>query len=443
MTSVQDGPTPDVDAAAPSKEDVQRRIEEILAESKQQDDTSSRRTRAILITVLILLLLLLCGVGGFLYRLLNPSAGTTAKEAAGITWIRSIYGWGPAANQQFVNPNDAAVGPGGTIWVADPNGSRVEKFRPDGSFIGFVNGSRFTGEPFRQPSRLAVDPDGILYVADIANASLTIMDGNRKLVATPIPGLTCVDVSDTMVVIGSRSGFAILDKDGNVKTIVGTKGTGDMQFDTVGGVAIDSARKVIYVVDTYNNRLSAWDYNGKRKWMVVTGNPGNKVKLEGGASLVTTSSAPAALQVPSDVTVDANGRPIVLDSFGFQIAAFDPKNGDFIGSWGAYGDKDGQFMYPSTINYDQARDWFTVADTSNRRVQIIRIAGSSTQSSGVLSGFQRLISGPLRALWPCLVLLLLLIIAIVVNRWRRNRRNREEEVEEGSTEDAEPLADEV
>ena len=52
-------------------------------------------------------------------------------------------------------------------------------------------------------------------------------------------------------------------------------------------------------------------------------------------------------------------------------------------------------------------------------------------------------SGPLRALWPCLVLLLLLIIAIVVNRWRRNRRNREEEVEEGSTEDAEPLADEV
>lgn len=416
-----------------SKAEAQRRVAEILAsqEDSGKGPDRTRRTRTLLVIVLVLLLLLLCGIGVFTYRLLVPQAdlgaGTdTGNDATnGIVWIRSIYGIGPAADQLFVNPNDAVTGSDGTIWIADPGGYRVVGVRGDGSLVNVIQGDKQTGEPFRTAARLAVDSDGVLYIVDRANQMLTLMDGQTKLTSSSIPGITCVDANDTIVVVGSDSGFAILDKDGNVQTITGTRGRGDDQFDSVGGVAIDSASETIYVVDTYNNRLSAWDYAGTRKWMVQLGNPGNDVQLQGGGSLETTSAAPAGLQLPTDVTVDGNGRPMVLDAFDFTISAFQPADGTFVGKWGGYGDKDGQFMYPSGFDYDPAADWFTVADTGNLRAQIIRIEGTAPGgTAAVRSGLTRFMSGPARALWPCLTLLPLLLLLLLLARFNKRRKER-------------------
>jgi len=424
MTDVRDDALTENDATALAKEEAQRRIEEIMS-GGSGEVAKSRRTRAILIVVLLLLLLSICGAGVFLYRLLSPSAGADDADLAGITWIRSIYGYGEAKEQQFTNPNDATTGPDGTIWIADPGNSQVVGFRGDGTYVDRIAGSTQTGEPFRVPSRIAVDADGILYLVDRANETLTIMDGTRKLAAANIPGVTAVDVNDSMVVAGSNAGFAILDKDGNVKTIVGTRGKGEDQFDVVGGVAIDSAAQTIYVVDTYNNRLSAWDYAGKRKWIVPLGNAANQVKLEGGQSLATTSTAAAQLQLPTDVTVDGRGRPVVLDGFDFTLSVFDSNGGAFIEKWGTFGDQDGQFMYPAGFNYDASKDWFVVADTSNQRAQIIRIQGTGAEGmAGIRSWLNRLLSGPARALWPCLALLPLLLLVFLVRRWR-NRSKQE------------------
>jgi hypothetical protein len=435
MTPTDNSPSPGTDAAsaAATREEAQRRLEELLARRAEGDtkDDSSRRRRAVLVIVLVLLLLLLCGVGAFLYRLLAPGAGgggatDGGADSAGITWVRSIYGFGPAANQLFANPNDAATGPDGTIWVSDPANSRVVGFRGDGTFVRLIQGDKVTGEPFRLPSRLAVDPDGLIYIVDRANEALTIMDGDTKLVGTNIPGITAIDTDEEIVVLGSQAGFAITDKDGNVLTLVGTKGSGEDQFDSVGGVAIDSETQTIYVVDTYNNRLSAWDYSGAQKWIVLMGNPANNVQLQGGGSLETSSSAEAGLQLPTDVTVDGKGRPVVLDAFDFSLSAFSPTNGGFVGKWGAYGDRDGQFMYPSGFDYDITKDWFTVADTQNLRAQVIRIPGSGAEgAAGVRSWLSRLMAGPARALWPCCVLLPLLLLLLLLGRWRKRRKERD------------------
>ena len=112
---------------------------------------------------------------------------------------------------------------------------------------------------------------------------------------------------------------------------------------------------------------------------------------------------------------------IIVEESITGVMAFDPKSGAFIGSWGAPGEKDGQFMYPSTVSYDATKDWFVVADTSNRRAEIIRLPGSGKEGSGVVSALNRLLAGPLRALWPCLALLPLILIALLVRRWRRRR----------------------
>lgn len=419
-----------------TREEAQRRVEELLARSEGKDrvDDRTRRTRAALAAMLVILLLLLCGIGVFVYRLLVPTAesdvnGTGETATEGIIWIRSIYGFGSDATQLFMNPNDAVTTPDGTIWITDPGNYRVVGFRGDGTFVDVIEGNKLTGEPFRIPGRVGADPDGLLYVVDKANQALTIMDGNTKLVSTNIPGITCVDADDEIIVVGSVSGFAILDKDGNVQEIFGTRGKGDDQFDTVSGVALDPAARMIYVLDTYNNRLSAWTYDGERTWITQLGNPGNDVALQGGSSLETTSSVPAALQIPTDVTVDGNGRPTVLDAFDFTISAFDPDTGEFIDKWGTHGSDDGQFMYPTGFDYDADKDWFTVADTQNLRAQIVRIDGTSPGGlTDVQSGFSRFMSGPARALWPCLTLLPLILILLAASRWRRRRVDRLERV---------------
>jgi sugar lactone lactonase YvrE len=364
-----------------------------------------------------------------LFRLLSPqsdaknSALQGSEDTGGIIWVRSIYGSGQTAKQMFVNPNGVATGPDGTIWVSDPAGVRVAGFRSDGTFVREIKGSRETGNPYRVPSQIAVDSGGIMYIADRPNEALTIMDGQNRLAQAKIPGLSSVAVDDEIIVVGSKSGFAILDKDGNVKKIVGTKGAGADQFDVVGGVALDSSTKTIYVVDTYNNRLSAWDYTGKQKWIVTTGNPANDTVLKGGTSIETSTSAPAKLQLPVGVTVDGKGRPMVLDGFGFTISAFEPKDGKFVGSWGAWGEADGQFLYPTAVSYDASKDWFLVADTSNLRAQVVRIPGTGAGgASGALSSLNRLLSGPLRALWPCAVLLPLILLLLLLNRWRKRRQ---------------------
>ena len=430
MTDAHNGMIPAPEGSGSDKEEAQRRLQELLdRNSTGAQERAARRKRVILSVVLILLLLTLCGVGVALFRLLTPKSDTKnsalqgSEDTGGIIWVRSIYGSGPTAKEMFVNPNAVATGPDGTIWVSDPAGVRVAGFRSDGTFVRDIKGSRDTGEPFRVPSQIAVDSGGIMYIADRPNEALTIMDGQKKLVQAKIPGLTSVAVGDDILVVGSKSGFAILDKDGNVKKIIGTKGPGADQFDVVGGVALDPSTKTIYVVDTYNNRLSAWDYTGKQKWIVNTGNPANDTKLQGGTSLETSSSAPARLQLPVSVTVDGRGRPMVLDGFGFTISAFEPKNGKFLGSWGAWGEADGQFLYPTGVSYDASKDWFLVADTSNLRAQIVRIPGTGAGgASGALSSLSRLLGGPLRALWPCAVLLPLILLLLLVNRWRKRRQ---------------------
>src|SRR5690606_22396135 len=125
--------------------------------------------------------------------------------------------------------------------------------------------------------------------------------------------------------IGSDAGFAIVDpNNGEPLQVVGTRGQGEDQFDTVNGVAF-GADDTLYIVDAFNNRLWAYDTQGNRLWSVATGAPGNQVDVSGADAVAssTLTSAPAGLGLPADVCVDGNGRIVVLDGFDFAMAVFE------------------------------------------------------------------------------------------------------------------------
>ena len=75
---------------------------------------------------------------------------------------RHLFSWGePGAGPgQFHLPHGIAVGPDGTVVVADRENSRLQFFSPDGRFL-----REWT--EIARPCQVAIDARGIVYVAEL------------------------------------------------------------------------------------------------------------------------------------------------------------------------------------------------------------------------------------------------------------------------------------
>jgi len=89
---------------------------------------------------------------------------------------------GPASQATFEDPNGIALGPDGSLYVADTNACRIRRVGPDGK-ISTVAGRITSSDPrgfagdggpasdarFNVPKTVTVGPDGSLYIADENN----------------------------------------------------------------------------------------------------------------------------------------------------------------------------------------------------------------------------------------------------------------------------------
>jgi sugar lactone lactonase YvrE len=390
-----------------------------------------RRTRRTLVVVLVILVVLLLIASFALVQIFKPAGRiASTEEAGGITWVRSIYGWGEGADQQFWGPQGVAIGPDGTIWATTQGQNRVPGFNPDGTPSTMLyqgkNGDSGSPNAFTFPTAVAVDPSGLIYIADQPRSTVWVMSRDNQIVRSIyVPTPSAIAVNSDRLVVGSASGFVIMTPTGTPLKVIGTQGKGIDQFEGVRGAAIGSDG-TIYIVDQYNNRVSAYDRNGIRKWIISTGYPGNQKPVASSKSSSSTeaSSAPEAhMQIPAGVTVDGAGRLVIADPFGFDLTVLNAKNGKLIAKYGAPGTLDGQFVYLSSVAYDPQYDWFAVADAGNARVQIIRIPNSGGSSAATL---RRTLAGPLRAcIIPLLLLILVLIAGLIYRRIRRRRERRQ------------------
>jgi peptidylamidoglycolate lyase len=81
----------------------------------------------------------------------------------------------------FDKPTDIAFASDGSIYVSDGYGNnRVAKFSPDGKFLlDWGHKGHGTGE-FDLPHSVAVDAQGLVYIADRSNSRIQIFDANGK-----------------------------------------------------------------------------------------------------------------------------------------------------------------------------------------------------------------------------------------------------------------------
>jgi len=163
-------------------------------------------------------------------RKVTPAGVVTTLAGNGIAGFAD----GTGAAAQFNRPVAVAVDASGNVYVADANNNRIRKISPAGVVItlagdgvaGYREGIGTAAE-FNNPSGIAVDASGNVYVADRYNQAI------RKI--TPA---------------GEVSTFA-----GGNPIAGGTDGTGvAVQFNYPWGVAVDASGNV-YVGDTFNQRI--------------------------------------------------------------------------------------------------------------------------------------------------------------------------------------------
>jgi len=145
-----------------------------------------------------------------------------------------------------------------------------------------------------------------------------------------------------------------------------------------------------------------------------------------GTDAHAAESTSSPVDLPQDVELDSSGQLYALDAFDFSIMRLDNATGRILGKWGTPGEKDGQFMYPTGLAYDAARDWFAVADTANNRVQIVRIEGTG---GGAGQAVTRAMSSPFRV---CAIPLAALLVGIAIILVTRKREEDRDEAGRGS-----------
>ncbi len=347
------------------------------------DNRERKGIFAALVAVLVLLVLVLAGsIFAIFYFSRGTGAPSSAKSADGMVWVRSIYGWGTTQDQSLIAPADAAFAPDGSIWTIS-RAQTIAGFNPDGSVKKLIAPKR--GVEVGQVDTLegiAVDRRGTIYVTDQGVAGkLTSFKESGEFVGS-IPATFPIEITtdDTNKLgITGKGFYGILAVDGTNVSRVGAwgeRGKGVESFDLPHGIAFGQ-NGVVFVSDTQNKRVKAYDKAGKLLW--VTGGP---VTAKGSAQPTATANV---FELPTGLTVDGKGRVVVTDAFKFNITALDPKNGKVLGQWGDYGQNDGAFAYPTGIDYDKRHDWFVVADTANDRLQIVRLPGSGGTPASALA----------------------------------------------------------
>lgn len=212
---------------------------------------------------------------------------------------RQLGAWGAG---RFAMPHGLTVDGEDNVWVTDVALHQVFKFTPDGAPLLTLGERGVPGDDslhFNRPTDVAVAPDGSFYVSDGY--------GNSRVVR--------------------------FSKEGRYLFSWGRRGGRPGDFDVPHGIARD-ATGAVYVADRNNARIQVFDSVGHplaewkgpelgRPWAVRVGADGYLYMLDGGDQPTTPPDRARVLKLT--------------------------RQGRVIGSFGSFGNYDGQFVWPHAL----------------------------------------------------------------------------------------------
>ena len=278
------------------------------------------------------------------------------------TVVGGVGDGGPATAAVLNSPIRVAVDGSGNLYIADFLNNRIRKVDSSGVITtvagtgtaGF-SGGRATSARINNPSGVAVDGSGNLYIADTENHRV------RKV-----------------------------NSSGGISTVAGTGTSGSSGdggsataalLDTPLAVAVDGSGN-LYISDFFNDRIRKVDSSGEITAFAGTGTEG----FSGDGGLATA----AELEDPRDVAVDGSGNVYIADQWNNRIRKVDTSTGIITtvagnGTRGFAGDGGqataAQINRPRGVGVDGSGNLY-IADSGNERIRKVDTSGIITTVAG-------------------------------------------------------------
>jgi len=323
-----------------------------------------------------------------------------------------------ATNCKLYNPYGVAVDETGNIYIADTYNCKIRKVDGTGKVTTFAgNGTCwFSGDEciatvaeLNQPTGIAVDTTGNVYIADAGNNRIRKV--NTSGIITTVAGYgtagysgdggaataaelnnpygVAVDIlGNVFIADKGNSAIRMINNSGTINTIAGNgisgfSGDGGIataaEISNPNGVAIDAVGN-IYIVDQDNDRIRMVTTDG----MIST--------VAGGGHLLSGDGVPATevvLYYPNGIAVDDSGNIYIaysyrntirkVNSLGIISTIVGNDTAGYKGDGGAA--TNAELDHPFGITIDAAGNKY-IADEGNSRVRMVNTFGIITTKVG-------------------------------------------------------------
>jgi DNA-binding beta-propeller fold protein YncE len=177
---------------------------------------------------------------------------------------------------------------------------------------------------------------------------------NEGLALDRPTGIAFLKTKDEIWVVETGSHrISVLNSKGELKRIIGKRGTGNLEFNFPTYIWIDSSGKV-YIVDSMNFRVQVLSSEGE--FITSFGRQGD---------------ATGSFARPRGIAADSKGNIYVVDALFNNVQIFDI-SGNLLYYFGSHGTGKYQFWMPSGIFIDKD-DYIYISDSYNGRVQIFQL----------------------------------------------------------------------
>ena len=192
--------------------------------------------------------------------------------------------------------------PNGDLLVAEAGNCRIQRFTPDGVYLGTYLDSANRYQ-VQKPGPLMIDAKGQVYIGDLSGGKVVILDRRGQMVRT-ITGLQyphgiAVDEKNGLLYVANSGSAEIMvysqSNNSNIpKQVIKGKNKTN-HFGMVRGIATDDAGR-LYVVDSMSCEVDVFDTDGQYRFSF--GEIGNEDK---------------GLLYPNGIHIDKYGRIYVAD----------------------------------------------------------------------------------------------------------------------------------
>ena len=327
-----------------------------------------------------------CDTDNYVVRKIIP--GRTSEIFAGNRTKGDSGDGGPAVHASLSEPVGLALGPDGSVYIADRGANRVRVVTPEGTIEAVAGDGTACDDPkdhcgdggeaikahLTAPSGVWADPLGNVYIADSDDHKIRVVKVYGTIHTVAGTGIPCADPTS-----GCGDGDEALDAQLNHPTGIVGDGLGN-----------------IYIADTNDNKVRKLSASNRITTVFGTGAAGYNGNINPWTSL-PRKGTDAEMKLPQGLAVDTGGNLFVADTGNSQIRTLSTE-GDValtagktnvsdtatIAGWNG----DGLWANQTELNGPVGiavteRGQFVTTDTINQRVRAFGPYPPATESTSI------------------------------------------------------------